>query len=151
MFQRYVASVVYRCCKSRSGCCTCCNGYTRMFLVYVPNVSSVLGECWKCFIWMLHIHACCKHMFQVFSGVSYVCLRVFYPDVAYVCIGFQMFFRRFHKYLRRLFKCFICLLLYVAVIACGCFKSRSDIAQMMRVGSGRRRRRCLGRHGQRPG
>jgi hypothetical protein len=31
MFQRYVACIVYRCCKSRSGCCTCCNGYTRIF------------------------------------------------------------------------------------------------------------------------
>jgi hypothetical protein len=41
MFQRYVANVVYQCCKSRSGCCTCCNGYTRMFQVYVLNVSYV--------------------------------------------------------------------------------------------------------------
>jgi hypothetical protein len=52
---------------------------------------------------MLHIHACCKHMFQVFSGVSYVCLRVFHLDVVYVCNGFEIFFRRFHKYFRRLF------------------------------------------------
>jgi hypothetical protein len=45
MFQGYVASVVYRCCKSRSGCCTCCNCYTCMFQVCSPNVSSVLDEC----------------------------------------------------------------------------------------------------------
>jgi len=50
MFSRYVASVVYQCCKSRSGCCTCCNGYTRMFEVYV---SSVPDECCKYFVWML--------------------------------------------------------------------------------------------------
>jgi hypothetical protein len=32
-------------------------------------------------------------MFQVFSGVSYACLQVFYLDVAYVCNDFQMFFQ----------------------------------------------------------
>jgi hypothetical protein len=45
MFQRYVASVVYRCCKSRSGCCIYWNGYTHMFQMYVPNVSSGLDVC----------------------------------------------------------------------------------------------------------
>ena len=30
-------------------------------------------------------------MFQVFSGVSYVCLQVFNLDVAYVCNGFKCF------------------------------------------------------------
>jgi hypothetical protein len=30
-----------------------CNGYTRMFQVYVANVSSVRDECCKCFVWML--------------------------------------------------------------------------------------------------
>ena len=50
MFHRDVASVLYRCCKSRSGCCTCCN-----------CVSSVCSKCFhlfsdiccKCFIGML--------------------------------------------------------------------------------------------------
>jgi hypothetical protein len=50
VFQRYVASVVYRCCKSISGCDTCCNGCIRMFQVYVPDVSYVLDVCCKCFI-----------------------------------------------------------------------------------------------------
>ena len=50
---------------------------------------------------MLHIHACSKHMFQVFSGVSYVCLQVFYLDVAYICNGFQIFFKCFRKCFRR--------------------------------------------------
>ena len=36
-------------------------------------------------------------MFQVFLGVSYVCLQVFHLDVAYVCNGFQIFFRHFRK------------------------------------------------------
>jgi hypothetical protein len=36
-------------------------------------------------------------MFHVFSGVSYVCLQVFYLDVAYVYNGFQMLFKRFSQ------------------------------------------------------
>jgi hypothetical protein len=53
MFQRCFASVSHRCCKSRSGCCTCCNSYTCMFQVWVPNVSSISDVCRKCFICML--------------------------------------------------------------------------------------------------
>jgi hypothetical protein len=30
MFQRYVASISYGCCKSRSRCCICFNGCTHM-------------------------------------------------------------------------------------------------------------------------
>ena len=41
IFKSYVASVLYGYCKSRSGCCICCNGYTRMLQASVPNVSSV--------------------------------------------------------------------------------------------------------------
>jgi hypothetical protein len=33
MSQRCFTSVSHRCCKSRSGCCTCCNSYTCMFQV----------------------------------------------------------------------------------------------------------------------
>jgi hypothetical protein len=33
MFQKCVTNVSHRCCKSTSGCYTCCNGYTRMFQV----------------------------------------------------------------------------------------------------------------------
>jgi hypothetical protein len=50
---KYVVSVSSVCCKSGSGCFTCCNGYTRMFQVYVPNISSVSYVYCKCFIWML--------------------------------------------------------------------------------------------------
>jgi hypothetical protein len=34
---------------------------------------------------------------QVFLGVSYIYLQVFYLDVAYVCDGFQVCFRRFSQ------------------------------------------------------
>jgi hypothetical protein len=53
LFQRYVASILYRYCKSRLGCCTSCNGYTHMFEVYVQNILSVSDIYCKCFIWML--------------------------------------------------------------------------------------------------
>jgi hypothetical protein len=81
---------------------------------------------------MLHIYACCKHMFQVFhtmfASVTCGCC---------ICLnGFQMFFRRFRKCFRRLFQVFLCLLLYVTNIAFGCFKSRSGITHGMHVGSG---------------
>jgi hypothetical protein len=80
-----------------------------------------------------------KHMFQVFSGVSYVCLQVFSLDVAYVCNGFQMLLGIFASVLDACFKFFICLLLYIATVVSGCFKSRSNVAYEMRVESGRRR------------
>jgi hypothetical protein len=58
MFQRYVASVLYGCCKSRSEyCILCCNDYTRMLQAYVPNVSSgfFLTYVASVFIWMLQM------------------------------------------------------------------------------------------------
>ena len=65
---------------------------------------------------MLHINARCKHMFQVFSGVSYVSLRMFHLDV-----GLQLFSNVFQPFSLvfsdACFKCFICLLLYVATVA----------------------------------
>ena len=67
----------------------------QMFQLFQMNVASV-------FIWMLHIHARSKHMFQVFSGVSYVCLRVFHLDVAYVshicCKSMFEMFQLFQSY-----------------------------------------------------
>jgi hypothetical protein len=36
LFQKYVTIASSRCCKSRSGCCICCNDY-----VYVLNILSV--------------------------------------------------------------------------------------------------------------
>ena len=50
IFLWYVASVLYRCYKSRSGCCTCCKSYTHMFQLYVPNISFVSDVCCNCFI-----------------------------------------------------------------------------------------------------
>jgi hypothetical protein len=71
MFQRYVANVSYRCCKSRSENCICCNGYTRM-QAFVSNVLSVLSEyVVSVLIWML----CMFH--------TYIC-KCFCKDVVYI-------------------------------------------------------------------
>jgi hypothetical protein len=151
MFHRYVASIVYRCCKSRSGCCTSCNGYTRMFQVYVTNVSSAPDECCKCFyldVAKVDLDVAYTCMLQAYvSRVSYVCLRVFYPDVAYVCNGFQMFSGVSQVFSDAYFKCFICLLLCVAIFVSECFKNRSGVANGMCMRSGRRRGRRSGRRG----
>jgi hypothetical protein len=85
MFHRYVASVSYGCCKSRSGCCICCNGCIRMLQASLPNVSSVFSDvcckcvyldvvcishrCCKCFIWMLRMFTMVSSVFQVFFQV----------------------------------------------------------------------------------
>jgi hypothetical protein len=78
-------------------------------------------------------------MFQVFLGVSYVYLRVFHLDVAYVCNGFHIFLRHFRKCFRHSFKRFICFLLYVATVVSVCLKNRSGVAHEMCVESG-----CMG-------
>ena len=104
--------------------------YTCMLQAYVSKCFHVFYTyvC-KCFIWMLHMFAI---VFKYFSGV-----------LASVSNAY--------------FKCFICLLLYVATAASGCFKSRSGVTHEMRVESGRRRRlrprrrgRCQGQHWQCP-
>jgi hypothetical protein len=60
----------------------------QMFHLFQMYVVSVLSGCCKsrsgCCIYM-HVASIC---FQVFSGISYVCLQVFHLDVVYVCNGF---------------------------------------------------------------
>jgi hypothetical protein len=64
----------------------CCNGYTRILHVSVPNVSVVSDGCYTCSIWVLH-------MFDTYvASVSFGCcicfhtyvVSVFYLDIAYV-------------------------------------------------------------------
>jgi hypothetical protein len=107
MFQRYVASVLYGCYKSKLRCCIYCNCYTRARILqaYVPNVSCVfrrmLQVCLldvayvshiycKFFIWMLHMFCngfssvlrcfckCFRRMFEVFHLSSNVCCKYIY-------------------------------------------------------------------------
>jgi hypothetical protein len=81
MVPRYVTCVVYRCWKSRSRCCICCNCCIRMFQVYVPNISSILDECCNCV---------CLHVAKVDLDVAYVAIAV------YVC--FKCMFQIFHLF-----------------------------------------------------
>jgi hypothetical protein len=69
------------------------------------------------------MHACCKRIFEVVSGV----LQVFHMSVACVCNGFQVFFMCFCKCFRRMFQVFHLSSLYVATVAYGCFKIRSGL------------------------
>jgi hypothetical protein len=87
-------------------------------------------------------------MFQVFSGVSYICLQVFHLDIAYVCNCFQMFLGVFTIVSDSCFKCFIYLILYVATIIYTCFKCRSGVVHRMCIESGGWRGRRLGRLGR---
>jgi hypothetical protein len=79
------------------------------------------------------------------------CLQVFHLDIEYICNDFQLFSGIFISVLDALFKCFICVLLYVAIVSFGCFKNRPGVAHGMRVGSGWRHGKRSGQHGQRLG
>jgi hypothetical protein len=86
MFYRYVASVSYGYCKSRSGCCICCNGCARMLQGFIPNVSSIFQTyVARVFIWRLHmfhtyvayIFAMVTSVFSVFVSFSDACFKCF--------------------------------------------------------------------------
>jgi hypothetical protein len=65
MFQTYVTSFSYGCCKSGSGCCICCNGCTRMLQASVPNVSSIFSD------------VCCKCVYMDVTYLSHICCKRF--------------------------------------------------------------------------
>jgi hypothetical protein len=131
MYQRYVASVSYRCCKGRSESSTCCNGYTRIFQVYVLNVFICITLCYKYFHLDvakvdldLHLHVCCKLIFssgfRCFASISSeccICLQLL--SSVFPCI-FGVF--RTHVSDVYLFS------LYVVTLTYGYFKSRSELA-----------------------
>jgi hypothetical protein len=98
--------------------------YTCMLQAYISSV-------FRCFIRMLASvsFGCCIYL-QWFSNVF---LDVF-ASVSDTC-----------------FRCFICLLLYVATVVSRCFKSRLSVANRMRVGNGRQRGRRPGWRARRPG
>jgi hypothetical protein len=111
-----------------------------MFQVDVLNVSFIPDVCCNCLSRRCKSGSrCCIYMYVssffsyfilIFASVSsgYICfLGIFFVSVSDSC-----------------FKCFICLLLYVAIVAFGCFKSRSGVAHENHVGSSWRRGRCSG-------
>jgi hypothetical protein len=65
LFQMYVASILFRCCKSRPGCCI----YMQVFQVF----SYV---CCKCFIWMFAMAIdVFSSFFWYFASVADVCCK----------------------------------------------------------------------------
>jgi hypothetical protein len=125
-----------------------------MFRVYIPNVSSVQDECckWFCLDVAKSRSRCCMYMHV--ASICFKCFQVFHT---YVCKSFiwmlhmfAMVFKCFSCVFASVsdtyFTCFIYLLLYVATVASGCFKSRSSIAHGMRLGSGQQRGWHSGRH-----
>jgi hypothetical protein len=69
-------------------------------------------------------------------------LEAFYLDLAHVCNGFQEFLGVFAGVFRSMFQVF--LRTYVVSVASRYFRSRSDVAYVMRVGS-RRGHECAAR------
>ena len=111
--------VSHGCCISRSVCCLCCNGCTRMLQHFVSNVLAIfLDVCCKCvYLDVAYVsHICCKHFIWM--------LRMFY-------MVFKCFSGVFASVLDRCFTCFICLQTYIASVASGCFKSRSGVASSL--------------------
>jgi hypothetical protein len=82
------------------------------------------------------------YVFKYFSGVF---IRMFASVSCGFCIYLQYCSGVFASVLDACFKCFICLLLYVAMVASRYFKSRSGVTHRIRVGSSRWRGRRLGR------
>jgi hypothetical protein len=95
VFQRYVASVSYGCCKcNRSGCCICCNGYTPMLQAFVPNVSSVFS------------YVCCKCVYLDVAYVSHIYCKCFLWMLHMFCNGFSNVSMCFCKYFGCMFQVF---------------------------------------------
>jgi hypothetical protein len=94
---------------------------------------------------MLHIHACCKHMFKSFEVFHmYVC-KCFIKMLHMFAMIFKCFSGVFGSVSNACFKYFICL--FMLQLLHRCFKSRLGVAHGIRVRSGWWRGRCLGRRG----
>jgi hypothetical protein len=90
MFQRYVASILYGCCKSRSRCCICCKCFRGMVQAFIQNVLSCMLQ--AVFIWMLHMFhtyvsvLCYNKCFYFASCKCFIYMMyMFYTHVAIVC------------------------------------------------------------------
>jgi hypothetical protein len=111
IFQRYVASVSYRCCKSRSGYWICCTSYT-------TYDASIYFKCFICFS---------RHMLQVFLFGCCVCFTCMFTSIfvriLHMCCNvFSNILDVFISVSNACFKCFIFLLTHVPKVS-----SRSDV------------------------
>jgi hypothetical protein len=107
MFHWYIASVSYGCYKSKSRCCICCNGCTRMLQGSVPHVLSIFSDicckcayldvtyvshiCCKCFIWMLCM------LYKIFKCFFQVFLQVFHMHVSSISSVFTCMLQVLHS------------------------------------------------------
>jgi hypothetical protein len=128
------------------------------------HVASICFKCFRCFSGMLQVfhadvakvdrdvahvaivvHVCCKLLFAPFHLFFFpnVRCKCVYLDVAYVlhicCKCFiymlHMFYNGFQMFFMIFCKCFIYLQTYVAVAACGYFKSKSGVASYSSLSS----------------
>jgi hypothetical protein len=105
MFQQSVASASYECCKSISGCSTCCNGCARMLQAPILNVSSVFLRR----ILQVCLSKCCICFYTYDVSVSSGCC---------ICLQrFQVFFRCFCKCFRHRFQ----MLDLFSDVCCNCY------------------------------
>jgi hypothetical protein len=119
MFQRYVASVSYRCCKSSSGCCKSRS--------YVAQVSMAMHVCFRCVFQMFY---CIRRILQVFSSSccksrSGCCIYMHVASVYFVSC--KCFIWMLHMF-TILFKCFSGV---VASVSDACFKCFCSVFLLM--------------------
>ena len=103
--------------------------------MYVSNVSSVPDVCCKCFIWMLHIHECCNHMFSSFSRCF---IRMFASVLSVASVSYSCF------------KCFIYIFYMLQLFYLDVSKVDRVLHMRMRVVRGWRHERRSGQRGRRP-
>jgi hypothetical protein len=125
MFRGMFQVISYGYWKNRSECCTCCNGCTHILQVSVSNMSSIFSDVY------------CKCVYLDVIYVSHICCKCF----IWMLRMFAMVFNCFCKCFTWMFQVFYLSFFYVASIAFECFKSVSDAAYVMRMGSRRVRER----------
>jgi len=129
VLQTFVASVSCGCCKSRTRCCICCNGYTPMLF----QMFQLIQTCSKYFSWfrrMLHVfylcvayvsHLCCKCFIRMLHMFSHIC-----------CICFAMATHVFFSCFRCMLQVFQLFRTYVANVSSRLCKSRSCVTHVIR-------------------
>jgi hypothetical protein len=116
IFQRYIASVSYECCKYRWGYCICCNCCTRMLQESIFNVSSIFRRMLQVFL-----YGCCIY----FARMVFIwMLRMFASVFWCLCKHFRHMFWVFHLSLN---------VYCITSVVSGCFKSRSGVTHICYV------------------
>jgi len=131
----YVASVSFGCCKSISGYCIYMHVASICFKCFIRMFASVSSWCCICLQWFSNVFQAFSQVFKMLvSSVSYVFFCMLQLLHMFVMV-FKCFSGVFASVSDACFKCFIYFLLYVATVVSVCFKSRSDVAHVIRMGS----------------